>query len=229
MKKYILAIIIIIIVLLVVLGIYRQANRWENNTPISPLATSSVISDQNIPVGQALYSDKFWGFSLVYPATMTPETAFKAYYHLSTGWRAEISPEDATGTPLVSFPVYRVENAKTYPRYFAVEVRVGASQDQQTVKNCLQPGYASGSASSTTEIINGIPFTVFTLQGAGMMQYLEGTSYRTVHNNTCFVLEKLKVGSSYRDATSSQDIPDTVLDSYYQQADPIIKSFRFGN
>jgi hypothetical protein len=52
-----------------------------------------------------------------------------------------------------------------------------------------------------------------------MMQYLTGTSFRTVRGNACIAIEALRAGSSYRDASSSpEDIPDEVLESYYEKA-----------
>ena len=60
-------------------------------------------------------------------------------------------------------------------------------------------------------MINGITFNKLIIQDAAMMQYLEGISYRTVHNGMCFAIEQLKTGSNYREESSPEDIPDAEL------------------
>lgn len=60
-----------------------------------------------------------------------------------------------------------------------------------------------------------------------MMKYIQGESYRTIHNNMCYVLEQIKYGSNYKDPTMKPGISKATLDSYYNTAGMIAKTFRF--
>jgi len=178
-----------------------------------------------------LYKNDEYGFEVSYPKSLTPDNSFTTYYHLSGAWRANADPESG-GNLIVSIPVYRIESKTgvfmSYPLYFDAELRIGASSDPKDIENCLkeEPNYQG--ATSTIEVINGVTFRRFILGSAGMMQYMYGVSYRIIHNNVCFAIEQLKVGSSYRDiTTSSNDIPDSVLDSYYNKVGDIVKTFKF--
>lgn len=174
----------------------------------------------------AIYRNIKYGFQVQYPTNLVPEKTFKTFYHLSDKWRAEIYGENPKGVPIVSFPVFRIENGRYYPRYYSAEVRIGASSDSEDIKNCLISD-PNNLATSTEEIINGVAFKKFPIQNAGMMQYLQGYSYRTVHNNACFAVEQLAAGSNYRDQNSPNDLDDSVLDSYFAKAGEIVKTFKF--
>ncbi len=123
-------------------------------------------------------------------------------------------------------PVYRVEKKTGYPLYFGAEMRIGMSTDPTDVKNCLKPD-AGDNSTPTTKTINGIDFTVFPIRNAAAQQYIEGVSYRTVHNQACYVIEQLKTGNRSRDTAQQGDIPDSLLNSYYDQIADIIKTFKF--
>ncbi len=60
-----------------------------------------------------------------------------------------------------------------------------------------------------------------------MMKFLSGYSYRTIHNGIGYAVEQMKTGSIHRDAISPKDIPDSVLDVYFDQTTAIVKSFQF--
>lgn len=171
------------------------------------------------------YKNTDYNFTISYPKNLTPEFVFKTYYHLSNTWRNDVMPE-SKGKGIISIPIYRIENKDSYPRYFDAELRIGASSDAQDVADCYNPnsGYQ---LSTTTEIINGIEFRKFEFGGAGMMQYLYGVSYRTIHNNICYAIEKIKTGSNYSDGPMPNDISQSVLDGYYDQIFDIIKTFKF--
>ena len=180
----------------------------------------------------SVYKNSEYGFEISYPGNLVATTTFNNYYHLGTAWRADALLDNngnATGEPIVSIPVYRVNNSNngayvSYPLYYDAELRIGVSSDPKDVQTCL---LSTNETLGVSETINGINFSKFIIQSAGMMQYLEGVSYRTIRNNTCYAIEQLKTGSSYRDAPNSKDIPDPVLGSYYNQIPDIIKTFKF--
>lgn len=175
------------------------------------------------PDGWVRYRNAEYGFSIAYPPGLTPQFRFDQYYHLSGAWRADFS-EPGNGIALVSIPVIKMRNENHYPRYFTAEVRVGVSADERDVVNCLVAPFGS---SLGKEDFSGTQFSVFPIESAGMMQYSSGRSYRIVRDGKCFAIEALKVGASYRDEPAAADIADETLDSYYQEALSIAKTFVF--
>ena len=178
------------------------------------------------------YQNSEYGFQISYPNALRPTSTFELFYHLGSAWRAGVEGYETKGKPILSVPVYKINNSpdgvyKNYPAYFNAEVRIGASKDPHDVLNCYNddPGYTIHATS--TETINGIVFRKFPLGSAGMMQYLEGVSYRTVRSGTCFAIEQIKAGSNYRDTPSPKDISDSVLNAHYEQIPAIVRTFRF--
>lgn len=181
----------------------------------------------------AAYVDETYGFRLLYPKDLIPETTFKRFYVLSDMWRAR-APEGEDGIGLVAIPVFRIDQGgiatgKPYPLYFDAEVRVGVSADANVVKNCFAPDEGYTNQKITDVVINGTSFKKFEFEDAAMMQYMKGESYRTVHNNRCYVVEQLETGSRYRDDSMATGTPDSVLNGYYQKAGEIVKTFEFIN
>ncbi len=177
------------------------------------------------------YINNDYKFELTYPAKFKPETIFKQYYHLQNFWRAN-ALADSKGKLVVAVPVFRIDQGgvatgKLYPLYFDAEVRIGVSADAADVADCYKndPGFTSQKVTDVT--INGLTFKKFDFADAAMMQYVQGESYRIVHNNMCFAIEQIKTGSSYRDETMKPGIPDAQLDSYYTTAGNIVQNFSF--
>ncbi len=183
-------------------------------------------------VDLSTYKNTDYGFEISYPNYLIPEFKFKTFYHLSDKWNAEIFTDNSKGIPIISIPVYRIDSGngayKSYPLYYDAEIRIGASKDLEDIKNCLNPpSYLN--VTSTNENINGEIFKKFQVEDAGMMQYLKGFSYRIVHNNICFAVERLETGSSYREEPNPSDIPDSVLNGYFDKTQDILKTFKFTN
>lgn len=200
------------------------SNMQSSTTPI----VNSTGNNSTQPTGgnRASYTNEDYGFRVSYPNSLKPETSFETYYHLSSSWRSGASP-DSSGKAIITIPSFRIRQNDAYPRYFSAEVRIGASRDAKDVAACYNDDENSAGIPSTSETINGISFRKYILGSAGMMQYMTGESYRVVHNNTCYAIEQLQTGSTYRDATTSKDISDDQLDSYYNSLADIVKSFRF--
>jgi hypothetical protein len=190
-------------------------------------ATTTVQEASDTPSlsGLSIYTNGQYGFSMFYPAQAKTETVFDQQYFLPNTWRVDAF-SDATGTPIIAIVGYETKSSTSYPRYFETEVRIGASTDPHEVAACNSP--TGDETSLPDKVINGVRWKAFVLQNAGMMQYLKGISYRTIHDNTCFALEQVETGSSYRDTkASSSDIPDATLDQHYNDLSSIVESFSF--
>ena len=211
---------VILVALVIWLGIsihHAPSNGTATSTPIA--STTTAVS------GDAIYTNGEYGFAIFYPQKDTTETTFDLQYHLPATWRVNALP-NATGTSVYAIIGYSTKSNTSYPRYFETEVRIGASKDPQEVAVCERVG--NGEVALADKVFNGVTWKSFSLEDTGMMQYLKGTSYRTIHEGTCFALEEIETGSSYRDdPPSSADISDAMLAQKYKELDGIVQSFSF--
>jgi hypothetical protein len=180
---------------------------------------------QSLP---SLYIDKLYDFRINMPNGVVPDTKFKSFHLFGTNWRIN-APKGSKGEMVAVFPVYKIDRGNVapgqpYPLFFATEVRVGRSPD---VKHCydIDAGFSEQKIEEVT--IGGNHFKKFSFSDAGMMKYLEGESFRIVHNNQCYVIERLKTGSNYKDETMLPGLSDQELDLYYQKTLAMIQTFAF--
>lgn len=193
----------------------------------SPVETPALETPAPLVTeGISIYTNGEHGFLLTYPNGARVEEEFTTA-NLSQTWRMNALP-DASGTPLVSITTYETESENSYPRFYRALVRVGSSSDQREVAACEEPRTEQAEVELEDRVINGIPFKAFQFEGAGMMKYVTGVSYRAVRNETCYAIEAIRSGSTYReDAPSARDIPDEVLDRQFDALDSIVASFQF--
>jgi hypothetical protein len=203
------------------------ASTTEQTRSGSGTATSDSYSPSVAIKKDFTYSNFNYGFSMRYPKSVVTEFPFRSYYHLGKDWRAKATSE-YRGTPVISFVVYREENEtvfpKKYPLYFSTEVRIGISPD---TKNCYQRDEGYPNQNIQTVIFNGITWKRFGFAEAGMMQYGQGESYRTIHNKLCYAVEQVKVGSNYRDERMAKGTAESVLSNAYLLAGSVLRTFTF--
>lgn len=177
------------------------------------------------------YANAQYHFALKYPSYVKTRDGFFSFYQLGDTWR--LNPPQgqlSQGKAIVSFSIYTIDQGtyitskSAYPLFYTAEVRVAVSDN---TKDCYlqDTGYANQVITNIT--INGIPFKKFSTSDAAMMKYIQGESYRTIHNKQCFVLEQVRAGSSYRDEKMQPGISQKTLDDYYKTGEAIIKTFTF--
>lgn len=177
--------------------------------------------------GQSIYVSGEYGFTVRYPDSAVIEESFSPSYHLASFWRAG-APANATGTPLLAIIPFETESENSYPRYFSALVRIGVSDDSGEVGRCEKATIDQGETILPEVELNGTTWKAFAFENAGMMQYVRGVSYRTLHEGKCYAVEKIAVGSSYKeDAPSEGDISQEALDSAYNRLDEIIQTVTF--
>ncbi len=190
-------------------------------------AVAPVASTTEAFTGEAIYTNGPSGFVIRYPETATVEDVFSSYYHLGTGWRANALP-NATGTPVVAIVTFDTKSDHSYPRYYDSMVRIGVSSDKRELAGCLVVTKDQGETPLPDATFGGATWKVFAFENAGMMQYVRGVSYRTIHEGKCVAVEKIATGSIYRDdKPSADDIADEVLAKHYEGLDRIVQSFLF--
>ncbi|MDP3402637.1 MAG: hypothetical protein Q8S35_01625 [bacterium] len=186
-----------------------------------------ATSTPQVEEGLAIYSNGPYGFTIFYSQDAEVLYTFDANYGLSRNWRVNALP-NTEGAPIVSITPYHTESEDSYPRYFSATVRIGASADPAEVKRCEAASSGQGETVLPDAIIGNTPWKVFAFESAGMMQYVKGVSYRTIHEGRCIALEKIRTGSSYREAASSEkDISEEVLSKEYETLSSIVESFSF--
>jgi hypothetical protein len=203
------------------------ATSTQDTASGTQIKTPTTSSKPSYAKKDLTYTNFNYGFTINYPKTTKPETAFRSFYLLSNLWRANATPL-YRGTPVMAFVVHRIDNntkyPKEYPLFFSTEVRLGVSND---TANCFakDDGYQNQKVSEVT--FGGATWKKFSFADAAMMQYKQGESYRTIRNKQCFVLEQVKVGSNYQDESMVKGISDQTLQSYYNETESILKTFRF--
>ncbi len=191
------------------------------------ISYDSVASSSPNLIGMSLFSDGEFGFTVQYPQEFLTDYTFATYYHLSANWRANALAE-GTGTPIISITSFRTKSDHAYPRYYDAEVRIGASHDPKELARCLVPATEQNEHQVADVRLGGTSFKAFSFESAGMMQYLRGVSYRTVHDGSCIAIEQLAAGSSYReDPPSNQDMTDTALAAKYAELAKVVDTFTF--
>ena len=103
---------------------------------------------------------------------------------------------------------------------------VGESANPVASKECLAPSMEGPSTFSTTTI-NGVPFSVFKTSDAGAGNYYKTTSYRTLHNGTCYAIEYTIHSAqiaNYPTSYGLQPFDEQTIDSLMQK---IVDTFKF--
>ncbi|MDQ1299373.1 MAG: hypothetical protein QG636_41 [Patescibacteria group bacterium] len=186
-----------------------------------------ATSTPQIEEGLAIYTNGPYGFAIFYPQDAEVSYTFDASYHLGANWRAN-ALGDSEGAPIVSILPFHTESEDSYPRYFNAMVRIGASIDPAEIERCEAAALDQGETVLPDAVIGSKTWKAFAFESAGMMQYANGVSYRTIHEGRCIALERVRTGSSYReDAPSEKDISDEVLSKEYEALSSIVESFSF--
>ena len=244
-------IVTIIVVLIIIVGSFwymNQKGSTREETPTTATTTTSnptttkptpgaVSAGTTKPTGTTVlppakkletYTNGVYKFTVSYPSEYQARP-FVTFYQLNNvDWRFAATTAKR-GIPVISVPVFRIDQGsiikgKKYPLYFTAEVRVGVSLD---TAQCYSPddGYANQKISSV--IIGGVTFKKFDFGDAAMMKYVNGSSYRTVHGNMCYVIEQIRNGTTYKDDTMIPGYTDKELDAFYNKTTAIVYSFRF--
>jgi hypothetical protein len=199
-------------------------NKISKPTSMSP-APSTTSSKK----GFYSYANAEYNFTIQYPPYTQPRNSFSTFHEIGNNWR--LYPSQANqGKGILELPIFTIDQGsisngkQKYPLYFTAVVRVSVSPN---TKECYaqDAGYTNQKITNIT--INGVPFKRFSTSDAAMMKYVQAESYRTIHNNQCFVIEQIKNGSNYRDEKMAPGISDTALAEYYNTGETIIKTFAF--
>lgn len=205
------------------------ATTTNSTSTASTGSTSPKPATNGTPLSTSMesYTNSTYAFSISYPRELNAEP-FGVFRMLNNNdWRIGASMAKR-GTPVISVPVTHIDSElsgkRTYPLFFGAEVRVGVSPD---TAQCYAKDDGYTMQTVTDVKINGVTWKKFIFGDAAMMKYINGASYRTIRNNKCYVIEQVRVGSTYRDDTMATGYTDKQLDAFYAKTTPIVMSFKF--
>lgn len=179
----------------------------------------------DITAGESVFMSGEHGFFVVYPGSAIVEETLHSAYRIPALWRMGAI---ATGTPVVTLITYQTSSDHSYPRYYTAAVRIGVSSDPSEVAACERVG--NGEEALADVKLGPDTFKAFSFSDAAMMQYLRGTSFRTLRDGKCYAVEQISAGSSYReDKPSIEDIQEEVLRLEHEKLRTIVDSFRFAS
>ena len=131
--------------------------------------------------------DNTYGFRFVYPAHLKPARQFETGYLQNGSW-SWFSEKDK-GIPLVSLALPGTPQKTT-----VAEIRIGVSEDPQTVRECRNLPENAEPGSLKTLRHGKTDYTFFSGHDAGMSKSISVQTYRTVHKNRCYSIELMVSG-----------------------------------
>ncbi len=198
-------------------------------TPTTTIATSTDLSSSaatayynNPAEWQTDANNTAGGFSIAYPLDFDAQDNYPATP--SADWR--LNANGASGVKYFTLTVPRAFEPQT--NFADATLTVGASGNSAAVAQCLAADTSGGPTTATSSVmINGVHFTVFTSTGVGAGNYYETTSYRTLHTGKCYAIEyTVNSGqiANYPSSYNLQPFNDQQINSVMQN---IVGTFKF--
>ena len=169
---------IIIVVIVVVAGWYIWSNANSAGAPVVSTTPTSTVAVADIISGvpNEMYTNAQLGFSIKYPATASTTGDFSSGYLPVTQTPAvafELPQSMFEGTNLVEAGVY-----------------IGATSTEIGVANCTIPSEDNDETATSSVVIGGQQFAVFTSSGVGAGNLYQEKTYRTVQNGSCLEIDR---------------------------------------
>lgn len=161
-----------------------------NNAP-RQASTTTVASAPAIPpyyqnvAEWQTDQDSAGGFSISYPVEFDIDENYLEAK--STGWAYDPELNNTSGVQDLGIVIPSLFQPQT--NFANATLTVGRSDNAMAVSNCLQIPESYGVTSTSTAMINGISFLVFTSNSAGAGNLYETTGYYALHGGQCYAIE----------------------------------------
>lgn len=197
-----------------------QAFLQENGTPTySDCLAGATSTTPTTPTGMKSFTDLGKTFTFMYPQEFTLAGGGIGY---TENWKMNI--DGTLGLILATVNVPQSYEPKT--NFGDAKFIVGTSSDPKAVKSCLITPAGNGTTKSTATI-NGVKYTKFISTDAGAGQRYQTTSYRTVRNSQCYVIEYTIHYSAIENYDPSLGIKAFDQKKIGEALDGIVQSFNF--
>jgi hypothetical protein len=172
--------------------------------------------------GGTTFTDGSKTFSFTYAAPLTVAGGGIGY---STDWMV-----NATSSGLVLATVTLPKSFEPSTNFGDAKLTVGTSADPSAVSTCLTYNPSGGPATTpTTTTINGTQYTVFHESDAGAGNRYDTTSYRTLRDSQCYVVEYTIHYSAIENYPADSGITAFDETKVANLLDAVVHSFKFLN
>ncbi|MEO6536637.1 MAG: hypothetical protein ABIT47_03000 [Candidatus Paceibacterota bacterium] len=172
---------------------------WTTHKPEATIVPASATSTDSVqlldPSTLAIYTSGTYGFTFFYPATAAITDQFSPSRGSQLLWREN---PIATGTLIAQVSVAEGD------------VRIGESQASKEVAACLKAGPAEKMLANTT--LGSTTWKTFSFDKLGTDVEQHVTSYRTMHEGSCYALEAFEPRSTV--GTTTQSALDSIVQSF---------------
>jgi hypothetical protein len=184
---------------------------------------SDCVAGTSAPVeGGSTFTDASKTFSFNYSAPLTVSGGGVGY---TQDWMV-----NATTSGLVLAVVNLPQSFEPSTNFGSAKLTVGTSADPSAVATCLTYDPTGGPATAiTTSTINGTTYHVFRASDAGAGNLYETTSYRTVRDGQCYVVEYTIHTSNIGNYSPDQGITAYDKSKVVAILSSVIQSFKFLN
>jgi hypothetical protein len=213
-KRLAISIVLTILAVLCIIHIIR------NLYSVSPLRT---VIDDCVPNSSEIVKFEDHGFYLRVPLGLPIRKNFSYTSLVEDSW---MQGSLNRGENLASIYVFYKKQKTPMQLEWTVELRVSVTTDKYSLQDLLTKSAFTDELPEIVQI-NHIPFSVFPISDAAMMNAVHGYSYRTIHKGKGYVLEVLSHGSTYQDENNPPIVSEDQLQNILQRALSIVKSFNF--
>lgn len=170
--------------------------------------------------GQKQFTDSSGTFTFMYPSTVSVTGGGVGY---TQEWMVNAT---SSGLLLAKATLDRSFQPKT--NFSDGKLTIGTSPDPSAVATCLTYNPSGGPATTpTTQTINGTAYTVMHSSDAAAGNRYDTTSYRTVRNSQCYVIEYTIHYGNIQNYDPSQGVKEFNEAAVAKVLDGIVQSFRF--
>ena len=206
----------IALVIIIALAAYF-AVRLDNQVAVGTVPPINV-SPQSLTQSGAVntFSDGTKTISFMYPNQFIASTGAGMGNNLN----ADVTAGSVLGT--VTIPASYIPKTN----FQGAELSVITSSDPKAVAACEQANPNTGTGVESQTVIQGVPFKKFITSDAGAGNFYEMTSYRTVKNNTCYMIEYTIHSTNIGNYSPDQGITAFDHTSIVNLLDGIVSTFK---
>lgn len=181
---------------------------------------SNCLANGTVPTNNGTtqtFIDSGKTFSFIYPKNLSVTGGELGY---PTNWRNNVS---TLGLILATVAIPRDTQPKT--NFSQATFTVGTSGDPQAVKDCLIA--TNGEIAKESISINGVVYKKFILSDAAVGNRYDTTSYRTMKNDQCYVIEYVIHSTAIGNYDPNQGITQFDITSVTAILESMVQSFKF--
>lgn len=171
--------------------------------------------------GLKQFADSAGTFTFMYPSSIAVTGGGMGY---TQDWMV-----NATTSGLLLAKASLDASFQPHTNFVEATLRVGTSADPSAVSQCLtyNPSGGPGAQPVTRQTINGTAYTVMRASDAAAGNRYDTTSYRTIRNNQCYVIEYTIHYGNIQNYDPAMGVKEFNEAAVAKVMDGIVQSFRF--